>query len=69
MGLGGDRCAAGVRAGHDPDGVRVSLGEWRDPAEPEILLIHGQAQSHLSFAHQIGGEACALLEKAVGKLG
>ena len=36
-----------------PDGVRVSVGEWGNPAGPEILLIHGQAQSHLSFRRQI----------------
>jgi len=35
-----------------PDGVRVSVGEWGNPAGPEILLIHGQAQSHLSFTRQ-----------------
>src|SRR5215475_11397541 len=36
-----------------PDGVGVSVGEWGNPAGPEILLIHGQAQSHLSFNRQI----------------
>jgi non-heme chloroperoxidase len=35
-----------------PDGVAVSVGEWGNPAGPEILLIHGQAQSVLSFKRQ-----------------
>jgi len=35
-----------------PDGVRVSVGEWGNPAGPAILLIHGQAQSHLCFNRQ-----------------
>jgi pimeloyl-ACP methyl ester carboxylesterase len=35
-----------------PDGVSVSVGEWGNPAGPEILLIHGQAQSVLSFKRQ-----------------
>jgi pimeloyl-ACP methyl ester carboxylesterase len=33
-----------------PDGVSVSVGEWGNPAGPEILFIHGVAQSALSFA-------------------
>jgi non-heme chloroperoxidase len=39
-----------------PDGVRVSVGEWGNPAGPEILLIHGLAQSVLSFKRQTGSE-------------
>jgi len=35
-----------------PDGVRVSVGEWGNPAGPEILFIHGLAQSVLSFNRQ-----------------
>lgn len=35
-----------------PDGVTVSVSEWGNPAGPEILLIHGQAQSVLSFNRQ-----------------
>ncbi len=35
-----------------PDGVSVSVGEWGNPAGAEILLIHGQAQSVLSFKRQ-----------------
>jgi len=37
-----------------PDGVGVAVGEWGNPAGPEILLIHGQAQSVLSFKRQTG---------------
>ena len=37
-----------------PDGVGVSVNEWGNPAGPEILLIHGQAQSVLSFNRQTG---------------
>jgi pimeloyl-ACP methyl ester carboxylesterase len=39
-----------------PDGVSVSVGEWGNPAGPEILLIHGQAQSVLSFNRQTDSE-------------
>ena len=35
-----------------PDGVSVSVGEWGNPAGPEILFVHGQAQSVLSFNRQ-----------------
>ena len=35
-----------------PDGVGVSVCEWGNPAGPEILFIHGQAQSVLSFNRQ-----------------
>ncbi|MBI3513443.1 MAG: alpha/beta hydrolase [Proteobacteria bacterium] len=35
-----------------PDGVSVAVGEWGNPAGPEILLIHGQAQSTLAFKRQ-----------------
>ncbi len=37
-----------------PDGVSVSVSEWGNPAGPEILFIHGQAQSVLSFNRQTG---------------
>ncbi len=36
-----------------PDGVAVAVGEWGNPAGPEILFIHGLAQSTLSFNRQI----------------
>jgi pimeloyl-ACP methyl ester carboxylesterase len=39
-----------------PDGVGVSVGEWGNPAGPEILFIHGQAQSVLSFNRQTESE-------------
>ena len=35
-----------------PDGVCVSVGEWGNPAGPEILFIPGLAQSVLSFNRQ-----------------
>lgn len=39
-----------------PDGVRLALYEWGNPAGPEILLIHGFAQCHLCFMPQIASE-------------
>lgn len=39
-----------------PDGVSISVSEWGNPAGPEILFIHGQAQSVLSFSRQTGSE-------------
>ena len=30
-----------------PDGTRLAVYEWGDPSGPEIVLIHGFAQSHL----------------------
>ena len=35
-----------------PDGTRLAVYEWGDPSGPEILLVHGFAQSHLCFAPQ-----------------
>jgi non-heme chloroperoxidase len=35
------------------DGVRLCVREWGNPNGPEILLIHGFAQSHLCWARQI----------------
>jgi non-heme chloroperoxidase len=35
-----------------PDGVGLAVQEWGNRSGPEILLIHGLAQSHLSFARQ-----------------
>ena len=37
-----------------PDGVCVSVGEWGNPAGPEIVFIPGLAQSVLSFNRQTG---------------
>ncbi|MCC6471683.1 MAG: alpha/beta hydrolase [Alphaproteobacteria bacterium] len=39
-----------------PDGVSVSVGEWGNSAGPEILFIHGAAQSMLSFERQYDSE-------------
>ena len=39
-----------------PDGVTLAVHEWGNPSGPELLLIHGVAQSHLSFARQIDSE-------------
>jgi non-heme chloroperoxidase len=41
------------------DGVELAVFEWGDSAGPEILLIHGQAQCHLSFARQIDSALAA----------
>lgn len=35
-----------------PDGLDLSVREWGNPSGPEILLIHGAAQCHLSFVRQ-----------------
>lgn len=39
-----------------PDGLTVAVGEWGNPAGPEILFIHGLAQSTLSFERQYGSD-------------
>jgi non-heme chloroperoxidase len=36
-----------------PDGVRLAVYEWGNPAGPELVLIHGFAQCHLCFAPQV----------------
>jgi pimeloyl-ACP methyl ester carboxylesterase len=36
-----------------PDGTRLAVYEWGNSAGPEVLLIHGFAQSHLCFEPQI----------------
>ncbi len=38
-----------------PDGTRLTVYEWGNPAGPEVLLVHGFAQSHLCFTPQFGG--------------
>lgn len=43
-----------------PDGTRLAVYEWGNPAGPEVLLVHGFAQSHLCFAPQFQS---ALAEK------
>jgi pimeloyl-ACP methyl ester carboxylesterase len=37
-----------------PDGPTVVVHEWGNPEGPEILLIHGLAQSYLCFERQCG---------------
>ncbi len=39
-----------------PDGPTVVVHEWGNPRGPELLLIHGVAQSHLCFERQFGSE-------------
>jgi non-heme chloroperoxidase len=39
-----------------PDGLTISAQEWGNPAGREILLIHGFAQSHLSWIRQVNGD-------------
>jgi non-heme chloroperoxidase len=36
-----------------PDGVRLAVYEWGKAEGPELVLIHGFSQCHLSFARQI----------------
>lgn len=38
-----------------PDGTRLAVYEWGDPSGPEVVLIHGFAQSHLCFEPQLRG--------------
>ena len=35
-----------------PDGLTISAQEWGNPQGPEILFIHGYAQSYLSWMRQ-----------------
>lgn len=47
-----------------PDGIRLAVYEWGNPAGPEVVLIHGFAQSHLCFSPQIRSalaERCRLV--------
>lgn len=39
-----------------PDGTRLAVYEWGNPSGPELVLIHGFAQSHLCFEPQIRSE-------------
>src|SRR5204863_1787442 len=39
-----------------PDGLTISAQEWGNPAGPEILLIHGFAQSHMSWVRQVNSD-------------
>ena len=39
-----------------PDGLTISAQQWGNPNGPEILFIHGFAQSHLSWMRQTDSE-------------
>jgi non-heme chloroperoxidase len=39
-----------------PDGLTISAQEWGNPQGPEILLIHGFGQSHLSWMRQVNSD-------------
>jgi pimeloyl-ACP methyl ester carboxylesterase len=39
-----------------PDGLTVSAQQWGNPNGPEILFIHGFAQSHLSWMRQVDSD-------------
>jgi len=39
-----------------PDGLTISAQQWGNPNGPEILFIHGFAQSHLSWMRQVNSE-------------
>jgi pimeloyl-ACP methyl ester carboxylesterase len=39
-----------------PDGLTISAQEWGNPKGPEILFIHGFAQSHLSWMRQVDSD-------------
>ena len=36
-----------------PDGVHLAIQEWGNPDGHPLLMIHGQAQCHLSFVRQL----------------
>ena len=39
-----------------PDGLTISAQEWGNPNGPEIVLIHGFGQSHLSWTRQVNSD-------------
>src|SRR6202790_4098142 len=39
-----------------PDGLTIAAQEWGNPQGPEILFIHGYAQSHLSWIRQVNSD-------------
>ena len=39
-----------------PDGLTISAQEWGNPNGPEILLIHGFSQSHMSWMRQVNSD-------------
>lgn len=65
LAMGSDAATAQVQAASGqvkpftiraPDGVMVSAQEWGNPNGPEILFVHGFAQSHLSWLRQVKSE-------------
>ncbi len=49
-----DPIAEGARTDiRAPDGTRLAVYEWGNPSGPEVVLIHGFAQSHLCFDPQL----------------
>lgn len=51
--VGASPASAGTRIDvRAPDGTRLAVYEWGNPAGAEVLLVHGFAQSHLCFAPQ-----------------
>ena len=39
-----------------PDGLTISAQEWGNPNGPEVVLIHGFGQSHLSWTRQLNSD-------------
>jgi pimeloyl-ACP methyl ester carboxylesterase len=39
-----------------PDGLTISAQQWGNPSGPEILFIHGFAQSYLSWMRQVDSD-------------
>jgi alpha-beta hydrolase superfamily lysophospholipase len=39
-----------------PDGVKLNVQEWANPQGPEILFVHGFAQSYLSWSRQFSSD-------------
>lgn len=44
-----------------PDGTRLAVREWGDPAGRPVLFIHGYSQTGLSWAHQVAAPDLAHL--------
>ena len=39
-----------------PDGLTIAAQEWGNPQGPEILLINGFSQSHMSWMRQVNSD-------------
>src|SRR5882757_1639360 len=39
-----------------PDGLTIAAQEWGNPQGPEMLLIHGFSQSHMSWIRQVNSD-------------